>query len=112
MSNNRQIVSIDPIRSLGFASISGTYTAVGGVFSKPVRLICLTNNTDGDMFWSVDGVSDYLFTAAGSFKLFDLCTNRTHMDPYWVLPANTQLYVRYNTAPTKNAVYAECLWGQ
>jgi hypothetical protein len=110
--SNRQTVSLDLLRTVAHGSISGTYTAVGGPFANMVRLICFTNNTDGDMFFSDDGVNDHLFIAAGSFKLFDLNTNRTHVDQLWVLPQNTQFYVRQSTASTKGAVYIECLWGQ
>ena len=110
--SNRQVVSFDAVRSLGEASIGATYTAVGTPFVNPVRLIVFTNNTDGDMFFSDDGTTDMLFIPKGGFKLFDLNTNRTHIDQYWVLPINTQWYVRYSTAPATGAVYIECLWGQ
>jgi hypothetical protein len=110
--SNRQTVTFDAIRTLAQASISSSYAAVGGPFVNPVRLICITNNTDGDMFFSVDGTTNHLFIPKGAFKLFDLNTNRTHVDQYWVLPANTQFYVKYSTAPMSGAVYIECLWGQ
>jgi hypothetical protein len=109
---NIQVVSFDTLRSLAFGSISGSYAAVGSQFANPVRLICFTNNTDGDMFFSVDGVNNNLFVAAGSFKLFDLTTNRTNQAQYWMLPIGTQFYVKQSTAPSKGAVYIECLWGQ
>lgn len=110
--NNVQVVQIDNLRSLAFGSISGTYAAVGVPFLHPVRLICLTNTTDGDMLFSDDGVNDKLFIPAGGFKLFDLTTNRFNGAQYWVLPIHTQLYVKQSTAPTLGAVYIECLWGQ
>jgi hypothetical protein len=110
--SNLQTVSIDAIRTLAHGSISGSYAAVGVPFANPVRLICFTNNTDGDMLFSTDGTTDMLFVAAGGFKLFDLNTNRTNQQQYWVLPAGTQIYAKQSTAPTKNSIYVECLWGQ
>lgn len=110
--SNLQVVSLDTLRTLGFASISGTYAAVGPAFSHRVRLICFTNNSDGDMFFSADGVNDQLFIAAGSFKLFDLTTNHLANQKEWVLPIGTQFYVRQSTSPSKGSVYIECLWGQ
>jgi hypothetical protein len=110
--SNAQSVSFDTLRVIAEASISATYATVGAKFANPVRLICITNNTDGDMFFSIDGVNDMLFVAAGSFKLFDLCTNRYLVDQLWVLPINTQFYVRYSSMPSKGSVYIECLWGQ
>ena len=108
---NVQVVSIDTIRTLAHGSITTGYVAVGTPFLNPVRLICFTNNTDGDMFFSDNGVTNKLFVAAGSFKLFDLCTNRFNVTQMWVLPIGTQFYVTYSSSPSKGAVYIEALWG-
>ncbi len=110
--SNVQVVSIDIIRSLGFASISGTYATVGGPLAHPVRLICFTNTTDGDMFFSDNGVDNKLFIPAGGFKLFDITTNRYAAASQWVFQVGTQFSVKQSTAPTKGAVYIECLWGE
>lgn len=107
-----QTVSIDNVRTLAFGSIAATYNAVGVPLANAVRLICFTNNTDGDMYFSTDGVNDKLFIAAGSFKLFDVTTNRFNHDQQWVFAAGTQFSVRYTTAPTKGGIFIECLWGQ
>ena len=106
---NAQVATIDTIRTLAFGSISGTYAAVGVPLIFPTRLICFTNNTDGDMFFSDDGVHNQLFVAAGSFKLFDLNTNRLNQQQLWVFAIGTQFYVAESTAPSKGAVYIECL---
>lgn len=110
--SNLQTVSIDAIRTVAEAAITASFTPVGPPFANPVRLICITNNTDGDMFFSVDGTTNQLFIPKGAFKLFDLNTNRTNQGQWWILPANTQFYVKYSTAPSTGAVYIECLWGQ
>jgi hypothetical protein len=107
--SNSQTVNLDVLRSLAFGSISGTYAAVGTPLTFPARLICFTNNTDGDMFFSNDGVNNNLFVAASSFKLFDLETNRILQQQFWVFPIGTQFYVKQSTAPTKGAVYIEVL---
>lgn len=107
-----QAVNFDQIRSLAFGSISGSYAAVGTATTKAMRLVCITNATDGDMMFSIDGTNNFLFVAAGSFKLFDFCANRQSSDEYWLLPSHTQFYVKQVTAPSKNSVYIECLWGQ
>jgi hypothetical protein len=110
--SNVQTVSFDALRALASGSISTSYVAVGTPFTHPVRLICITNNTDGDMLFSVDASTDMLFIPKGAFKLFDLNTNRLAQDQYWVLPIRTQFYVKYSTAPMSGAVYIEALWGQ
>ena len=111
MSNNPQIVSFDTLRSLAFGSIGATYAPVGVAFTHPVRLVSFDNATDGDLFVSDDGVNDKLFMPAGTFKLFDLNTNRNLIDQVWVLPVGTQIFVRYGTAPSSKAFYVACLWG-
>jgi hypothetical protein len=106
---NAQVVTIDILRSLAFGSISGSYAAVGSPLGFPARLICFTNATDGDMFFSINGVSNNLFIAATSFKLFDLTTNRLNQQQLWVFAQGTQFYVKQSTMPTKGAVYIEVL---
>ena|SRR5258708_34214424 len=103
------VVNIDTIRTLAYTGISGSYATVGSVFSFPVKLICFTNNTDGDMFFSDNGSNNQLFIAAGSFKLFDFTSNRNALQPVWALPKATQFYVKQSTSPSKGAVYIECL---
>lgn len=110
--SNQQVVSFDPLRTLAYTSVTTSYVAVGGALAHPVRLICITNNTDGDMLFSVDGSTDVLIVPATSFKLFDLCTNKYLVDQQWLLRSGTQFYVKYASSPTKGAVYIECLWGE
>lgn len=110
--SNTQVVSIDAIRSLAGGSITGTYAAVGGSLTEQVRLICFTNNTDGDVFFSDDGVNNKIFVAKSSFKLFDLTTNRQNRDQIWCFPIGTQFYVKQSSATSTGSVYIECLWGQ
>lgn len=102
--------SFEELRSLVYTGISGTYAAIGDPFDHPIKLICLTNNTNGDMIFSDDGVTNKLFIPAGSFKLFDLTTNRHPRDENYALRRNTQLYVKQSTVPTSGSVYVECLF--
>lgn len=110
--SNLQTVSIDVIRSLAFGSVSGTYAAVGGPLTHPVRLICITNSMDADMLVSIDGTNDNLYLPAGTFKLFDLVTNRLNNQVTWAFPIGTQFYVKQVAAPSKGRLTIECLWGE
>jgi hypothetical protein len=106
-----QIAEIDPLRSLAFGSISGTYAAVGIAFTHPVRVICITNNTDGDMVFSNDGITDKLFLAKGSFKLFDLNTNHDGgLNQGLKIRVGTVMYVKQVSAPTTGSVYIENIY--
>lgn len=106
-----QICVIDTIRTLAFGGISGAFAKVGSTTTDATRLVCITNNTDGDMFFSNDGINNQLFLAAGSFKLFDICSNRDNSNSCYLLPSSMQWYVKQSTAPSKGAVYVEVLYG-
>jgi len=110
--NNTQAVNFDTLRSLAYTSVSGSYAAIGTPFLHIVRMLCITNDTDGDMLFSLDGVHDQIVLIAGSAKIFDFNTNRTNRDQLFALQENTQFYVRYASMPTKGTVYVECMWGQ
>lgn len=102
---------LEPIRSLAFGSISGTYAAVGTPFANPCRVICFTNNTAGDMFLSRDQTNDEIFVAAGSFKLFDIQSNvRPVNESAFVFETGTQWYVKQITAPVSGSVYIETIY--
>lgn len=104
-------VYFDTLRSLAFGSISGTYAAIGAVLAHNPRIICFTNNTQGGIVISDDGVNDRLFLPPGSFKLFDLTANMVpHKDDNWVIAIGTQFYVKDATAPVSGAVYIEILY--
>lgn len=104
--------NFEPLRSLGFASISAAYAAVGTPSNNEVRAFCLNNNTQGDMIFSRDPLlaEGELFVKSGSYKLWDVQSNRktTNEDKY-VLDKYTQWYVKQITAPVAGAVYIENL---
>lgn len=107
-------VYFDTLRSLGFAGISAAYAAVGSALTVNPRIICITNNTAGDMIFSTDSsnASGHLFLKAGSFKLFDLTANLVpRKDDSFVIAEGTTIYVKQLTAPTSGSVYVECIYG-
>jgi hypothetical protein len=102
----------EPLRSLGFAGISGTYATVGSVTLRPVRGVNFINKTDGDLIFSTDNtlVEGQWFVPAGSFNKWDIQSNiNTQFDDKYVLPKGTQFYVKQVTAPTEKDVYIEVL---
>lgn len=101
---------IEPLRSLDFSGISASYAAVGTPFAYPSRLICLTNDTQGNVIFSRNPnlSAGELFVAAGSFKLFDIAANHrpTNQDDF-VFQVGTQWYVKQLEAPVSGSVYVE-----
>lgn len=103
----------EPLRSLAFGGISGTYAAVGDPLDHMVRVFCITNNTQGDMIFSLDNTNAAgdMFVAAGSYKLYDIQANiNPQFDDKYVLAVGTQFYVKQSTAPVSGGVFIECLY--
>ncbi len=103
----------EPLRTLGFAGISAAYAAVGIPLAHMVRAFCITNDTEGDMIFSLDSTlaAGHMFVAAGSYKLYDVQSNmNVQFDDKFVLAIGEQFYVKQNTAPVSGAVWIECLY--
>ena len=105
-----QTATFDLLRNVAFGSITSGYVALGTPLGHLTRLIILTNNTDKDVLVSIDGVNDYLYLVAGTFKLLDVSTNRETACNFY-LPLNTQFYVKYASAPSKGNFFIECMYG-
>jgi len=106
-------VYFDTLRTLAFGGISASYAAVGTPLTVNPRIMCITNNTQGAMIFSVDNTnaSGQLFLPAGTFKLFDLTANLVPgKDDNFVLALGTQFYVKQVTAPVSGAVYIEFVY--
>jgi len=102
---------IDEIRSLGFAGISAVYAVVGSVSTVPPRIVHISNNTMGDMFFTDDNTVDKIFVKSGSFVLYDIQANiNPQFDDKYVLPIGVQFYVKQITAPTSGSVYITYLY--
>ena len=103
----------EPLKSLAFGSISGTYAAVGTPLENGVRAFCITNDTEGDMIFSLDNTvsAGHMFVAAGSYKLYDVQTNmNAQFDDRYVVGIGEQFYVKQSTAPVSGSVYIECMY--
>lgn len=103
----------ESLRTLSAASISGTYAAVGVPLANQVRAFCITNNTQGDLIFSLDNTnaSGNMFVAAGSYKLYDVQANiNPQFDDKYVLAIGEQFYVKQSTAPVAGNVWIECLF--
>ena len=99
----------EPIRVLGFAGITGAYASVGTATSHTIKAFCISNNTEGDMYFTTDTGQDEMFLAAGSFRLYDVQANVGPSDDRFVFPIGTQFSVKQITAPVTGAVYLECI---
>ncbi len=104
---------VDVIRTLAFGSIGATYAPVGNPLAFQARIICFTNTTNEDVFFSMDGTTNQLIVPAGSFKLFDVTTNHRPINQDdFCFAIGTQWYVKYASAPGSGAIYIEVVYAQ
>lgn len=105
------VANFEAIKTLAFGGISGAYASVGVTTANPVRAFTISNNTQGDMYFTLDTSEDQMFLAAGSFRLYDLQSNiNPQFDDKFVLPVGTQFSVKQITAPVSGSVYVECIF--
>jgi hypothetical protein len=100
---------VEPLRSLAFGSISGTYTGIGTGFLNPCRIYWLQNDTDVLLTFSWDGVTDHFVLPSGAFVLLDVTTNRTDIGRSLDIADGQRTYVM--GSPTTGAVYLTSFYG-
>lgn len=97
-------VKFETLRTLAFGSISGTYANVGTVTAHPWRIFYVTNATDEDMIFSVNGgVTDHFVVPSGQTLSMDAAANGFNNNEY--LPQGTQFAVKQVAAPSSGSVY-------
>ena len=101
----------ETLRSLAFGSISGSYAAVGSPLVYPSRILIITNKTDKDMLFSVDGTNDHFIVPTGTSQLIDLNSNRDGNKNSFVFAVGTQFYVKQVSAPGSGSVYIATIRG-
>lgn len=93
MSNTGNSVKFDAIREIDAGSITGNYQTLGAVFTRDCFLVWSTNNTNGDIYLSTDGVTDMKKYPNQSGRANDYKTN----DMY--VKKGTQFYIKYASVP-------------
>lgn len=93
MSNSGNSIKNDAIRELAGGSLTTAYQVLGSVFLRDAFRIWMTNDTNGDVYFSTDGVTDMMKLPAASGRAMDDKTNDMFRK------SGTQFYVRYDVAP-------------
>lgn len=103
----------DILRSVGFASLSGVYIGIGTSMTKPIRMLMFQNRTDVDVMISFDGVHDTVPLAAFTQWIWDITSNKT-IDQGFFIAQGTRFYVKkINNADvaTEGSVYLSTFYG-
>lgn len=104
-------VRFEPLRSLAFGSISGTYAGIGAPFSHPVRLIHVTNLTDADLFISFNGTDDHAVVSNNGFFLYDYSSNKSDQCGFLEQASGERVYAReIDGSPTEGSVYVTVIY--
>jgi hypothetical protein len=109
MSSNQLALrlAIEPLRSLAFGSISGTYAGIGTSRSNPSRKLLFQNYTDVLITFSDDGVNDKFVLEAGAQFILDMAVS--HNGDY--CSQGTRWYAKTAGSPTIGAVYLSTWYG-
>ena len=93
MANTGNSIKYEAIREIAAGTVTTNYQVLGGVFTRDAFRLWITNNTNGDVYLSIDGVTNNLKLPAQSGRAYDDKTNDMFHK------AGTQWYVKYAVAP-------------
>lgn len=93
MSNSGNSVKVEAIRELAAGSITGNYQVLGGVLTRDAFRMWMTNNTNGDVYISIDGTTNNMKFSAPSGRAFDEKTNDMFRKK------GTQFYIKFDVVP-------------
>ena len=103
-------LDVEPLRSLAFGSLIGTYMGVGTEIENPVRILRIQNLTDVEILISYDGLTDHEILAPSSFLLLDITANKSREHGYY-MAQGTRVYVKTSGAPSEGGVYVSVYYG-
>jgi len=110
-SATAQRIRYETIRSLGFASILGTYVGVGASFANPVRMLMIDNLSDSDLYVSFDGINDHTIVAANSGKVLDYASNRMAPAEHLEQAVGERVYVKaISVLPIDGGVFVSVIY--
>jgi len=102
---------IEPVRTLNFSVINGTYMGVGTSLTNPARQIYIQNLTDVILMFSLNGIDDHFPLPANGYFLNDITTNKTNTQGFY-LAEGERLYVKaLSVNPTFGDVYFSVMYG-
>ena len=99
----------EPLRTLAFGSISGTYAAIGSALLNPSRILYIVNTTDVLLTFSFDGVNDHFVIPSQSYILLDVTANTSIQGSFINIAQGQKIYVQ--GSPSSGSVYLSTFFG-
>lgn len=96
---------------VGFASTGAVYVPIGASNEKVGRMLLIQNKTDGDMWFSDNGIDDKFPLSAGDKIVLDCMANQFDGRGLW-FPIGSHLFVKRLTVPTLGGVYLTVFYGE
>lgn len=93
MSNTGNSIKDEAIREIAAGAITNAYQLLGGVYTRDSFRMWPTNNTNGDIYLSTDGVTNHKKMPASSGRAYDDKCNDMYRKH------GTQWYIKYDTVP-------------
>jgi len=100
----------EPLRSLAFGSILGSYVQIGTPLNHGASQILVQNLTDSLMGFSFDGIVDHFVLPAGGFFLSDIASNKA-LGQGLFLPKGDGIWVKFIVAPAAGSIYFSSFYG-
>jgi len=93
MSNTGNSIKDEAIREIAAGAITNAYQVLGSVYTRDSFRLWLTNNTNGDIYLSTDGVTNHKKIPSQSGRVYDDKTNDMYRKK------GTQWYIKYAVVP-------------
>ena len=93
MSNTGNSIKDEAIREIAASSITTSFQNLGSIFSRDVFRIWMTNNTNGDVYLSTDGITNQKKMPALTGRAYDDKTNDMYRKK------GTQWQIKWDVAP-------------
>ncbi len=96
----------EPLRSLAFGSITGSYANIGTGFAHPSVILHVQNDTNAALLISFSQEVDHEFLAAGGFLLLDVASNRSNLSESRSFSQGTIIQVKSASGnPSSGSIY-------
>lgn len=104
-------LNVEPMLSIAFGLISGTYAAIGS-FEFPSSIIYFQNLTDAAMIISFDGSTDAFPMPVNGFFLLDIAANASSPEGLYIQLGQVFWVKQLAGAPTTGSVYVTSFYGK
>ncbi len=102
----------EPVRTVAFGGISGTYAAIGTPFAHPARAILFQNLTNAVLMFSLNGVDDHFPIQAMGYFVLDVSSNRDASSDQLYVATGTVVWVKQVGVAGSGSVYVSVFYGE